>query len=132
MPSYATPGGYPAAPPAATAALPPAPWDPALLVALHSAPTPNTYTGGGDGYMDSGATTHMTSNPGNLNSVFPVSTACRITVGDGSSLPITHVGHGSFPSNSTPIHMSNVLVSPELVTNLVSVCSLTREKSYNC
>lgn len=69
----------------------------------------------------------MTSNPGNLNSVFPVSTACRITIGDGSSLPITHVGHGSFPSNSTPIHMSNVLVSPELVTNLVSVCSLTRE-----
>ena len=77
--------------------------------------------------MDSGATTHMTSNPGNLNSVFPVSTACRITVGDGSSLPITHVGHGSFPSYSMPIHMSNVLVSPELATNLISVRSLTRE-----
>ena len=52
---------------------------------------------------------------------------CRITVGDDSSLPITHVGHGSFPSNSMPIHMCNVLVSPELVTNLVSVRSLTRE-----
>ena len=77
--------GY-TAPPAAAAALLPAPWDPALLAALHSAPTPNMYTGGGDWYMDSGATNHMTSNPGNLNSVFPVSTACRITVGDGSSL----------------------------------------------
>ena len=32
--------------------LPPAPWDPAFLAALHSAPSPSTYTGGGDWYMN--------------------------------------------------------------------------------
>ena len=69
----------------------------------------------------------MTYHPGNLTSSTPVQTSTRITVGDGSSLPITHVGHRSFPSTSTPITMSNVLVSPNLVKNLVSVRRLTRE-----
>ena len=74
--------------------------------------------------MDSGATAYMTANPGNLMSATPVHTPTCITVGNGSSLPITHVGHMSFPSTSTPVHMSNVLVSPDLVTNLVSVVAL--------
>ena len=102
----------------------PPPWDPTLLAALHSAPSPSSYGGGGDWYMDSGATAHMTSHPGNLTSATPLHTSTRITVGNGFSLPITHVGHMSFPSTSTPMHMSNVLVSPDLVTNLVSVLAL--------
>ena len=77
--------------------------------------------------MDSGATAHMAAHPGNLTSSTPVHTPTRITVGNGSSLPITHVGSTSFPSNTTPITMSNVLVSPDLVTNIVSVRRLTRE-----
>nr|XP_040245841.1 uncharacterized protein LOC109749114 [Aegilops tauschii subsp. strangulata] len=68
--------------------LPPAPWDPVLLAALHSAPSPFNYGGGGDWYMDTGATTHMTLHPGNLVSSFPVTTSNRITFGDGSSLKI--------------------------------------------
>lgn len=77
--------------------------------------------------MDSGATAHMTAHPSNLTSSTPVHTPTRITVGNGSSLPITHIGSASFPSTSTPINMSNVLFSPDLVTNLVSVRRLTRE-----
>nr|XP_020153186.1 pollen-specific leucine-rich repeat extensin-like protein 1 [Aegilops tauschii subsp. strangulata] len=42
----------------------PAPWDPALLAALHSAPSPSNSGGGGDWYMDSGATAHMTAHLG--------------------------------------------------------------------
>ena len=126
-PAYgAAPPAYYAPPTAAgyTAAAPPSeghppqvppPWDPALLAALHSAPSPSHYGGGGDWHMDTGATAHMTYHPGNLTSSTPVQTSTRITVGDGSSLPITHVGHRSFPSTSTPITMSNVLVSPNLV-----------------
>ena len=108
-------------------ALPPAPWDPALLAALHTAPTPQQYTDGGDWYMDTGATAHMAANPGNPLTAHPVHTAARITVGDGSSMPITHVGHAAFPSNSVPLHLSNVLVSPDIIKNLISVRSLTRE-----
>ena len=77
--------------------------------------------------MDTGATAHMFAHPGNLAASTPVTTDRRIIVGDGSTLPITHVGHSSFPSNSMPISMSNILVSPHLIKNLVCVKSLTRE-----
>nr|XP_020157687.1 uncharacterized protein LOC109743008 [Aegilops tauschii subsp. strangulata] len=126
-PQLSGPYGLPAAPPPPPPALPPAPWDPALLTALHTAPTPNNYTGGGDWYMDTGATAHMFAHPGNLASFTPVTTDRRIIVGDGSTLPITHVGHTSFPSTSMPITLSNILVSPHLIKNLISVRCLTRE-----
>ncbi|XP_020195558.1 uncharacterized protein [Aegilops tauschii subsp. strangulata] len=123
-------GGFVAPPPQpapSAPALPPVPWDPVLLAALHTTPTPQQYTGGGDWYMDTGATAHMAANPGNLLAAHPVHTAARITVGDGSSMPITHVGHAAFPSNSMPLYLSNVLVSPDIIKNLVSVRSLTRQ-----
>nr|XP_040252269.1 uncharacterized protein LOC109747479 [Aegilops tauschii subsp. strangulata] len=47
-------GGFTALPPQplpSAPALPPAPWDPALLAALHTAPTPQQYTCGDDWYM---------------------------------------------------------------------------------
>ena len=69
----------------------------------------------------------MTAHPGNLTSSTLIHTPTRITVGNDSSLPITHVGHMSFPSTSTPINMSIVLASPDLVTNLLSVRRLARE-----
>ena len=44
-------------------------YDPALLAALHAAPSPHNYSGGGDWYMDTGAAAHMASNPGILSRV---------------------------------------------------------------
>ncbi|XP_044328198.1 transcription initiation factor TFIID subunit 4 [Triticum aestivum] len=82
--------GLPAAPPPPSPALPPAPWDPVLLSALHTAPTSNNYTGGGDWYIDTRATPHMFAHPVNLASFTPVTTDRRIIVDDGSTLPITH------------------------------------------
>ena len=79
--------------------------------------------------MDTGATAHIFAHPGNLASFTSVFTDRRIIVGDGSTLPITHVGHTSFPSTSTPLSLSNILVSPHLIKNLVSVRHLTRENS---
>ena len=69
----------------------------------------------------------MTAHPDNLTPATPIHTPTRITVGNGSSLPITHVGHMSFPSTSTPLSLSNILVSPHLIKNLVSIRCLTRE-----
>nr|XP_020192839.1 vegetative cell wall protein gp1-like [Aegilops tauschii subsp. strangulata] len=87
-------GGYglPMASPSPSPALPSVPWDPVLLPALHAAPTTNNYTGGGDWYMDTGATAHMFSHPDNLASFTHVSTDRRIIVGDGSTVPITPLG----------------------------------------
>ena len=69
----------------------------------------------------------MAAHPDNLHTSYPVHTSAQITVGDGSSLPINHIGHASFPSTSTPLSLSNILVSSDLIKNLVSVHSFTRE-----
>nr|XP_051202002.1 uncharacterized protein LOC127315565 [Lolium perenne] len=76
-PPYAP--AYHTAPPPYT---PPQPaWDPALFAALQQAPTPGSYAGGGDWFMDTGASSHMTAHPGNLSHYFPTSTESRIIVG---------------------------------------------------
>ncbi|KAK1684485.1 hypothetical protein QYE76_045333 [Lolium multiflorum] len=43
---------------------PPAHWDPALYTALQHAPSPGAYSGGGDWFMDTGASAHMAAHPG--------------------------------------------------------------------
>src|SRR4051812_25260639 len=70
--------------------------------------------------MDTGATAHMFAHPGNLAASTSITTDRRIIVGDGSTL----LGLGS---NYMPISMSNILVFPHLIKNLVSVKSPTRE-----
>ncbi|KAK1650348.1 hypothetical protein QYE76_068153 [Lolium multiflorum] len=42
---------------------PPAHWDPALYTALQHAPSPGAYSGGGDWFMDTGASAHMAAHP---------------------------------------------------------------------
>jgi hypothetical protein len=82
-------------------------------------------------YMDTGAETHMTSNSGNLcSSQTPsFSTPSNIVVGNGSLLPVTHTGSVTFPATYGPLHLHNVLVSPHLIKNLISVRQFTIENS---
>jgi histone deacetylase 1/2 len=77
--------------------------------------------------MDSGTSSHMAAYPGNLSSLSPTSTNSRIIVGNGASLPITHIGYTVFPSTSKPLSLNNVLVSPYLFHNLVSVKTLSHD-----
>jgi hypothetical protein len=66
---------------------------PALLQALHAAPTTSATGGTGDyWYMDSGASSHMTPYPGNLSASSPITTSSSIIIGNGHTLPITHTG----------------------------------------
>ena len=48
-------------------------------------------------------------------------------MGNGSSLPVRHVGSVLFPSYYMPLSLNNVVVSPQLIKNLVSIRSFTRE-----
>jgi hypothetical protein len=71
----------------------------------------------------------MATYSGNLSRFFLTFTTSRIIIGNGSSLPITHVGSTRFPATSKPLSLSNVIVSPELHHNLVSVKTLSRDNS---
>jgi hypothetical protein len=81
-----------------------------------------------DWYFDSGATSHMTSDAGTLSSTsvpcFPAPSS--IVVGNGSFMPVTATG----ATILSPLRLNNVLVSPQLIKNLISVRQFTIDN--NC
>jgi len=82
-----------------------------------------------DWYFDSGATSHMTSDPSALShtsfSRYP--SPSSIIVGNGSLLPVTATGSTQLPGSFL---LNNVLVSPNLIKNLISVHQFTSDN--NC
>ncbi|XP_021760551.1 uncharacterized protein LOC110725371 [Chenopodium quinoa] len=74
-------------------------------------------------YMDTGATSHMTSNQGTLSSYFNLSNHHNIIVGNGSGIPIHGHGQASLP----PFTLNNVLHAPNLIKNLIFVRKLTSD-----
>jgi hypothetical protein len=100
--------------------------DPQLLATLNniSLQQPQSTS---DWFFDTDASSHMSQGSGNLSSLLPHSSSTRIIVGNGTSLPITHTGSSSIPTHSYPLSLHNVLVSPSLIKNLISVRALTRD-----
>ena len=82
--------------------------------------------------MDTGAETHMTSNSGNLCVSQPpsFSTPSNIIVSDGSLLPVTSTSSVNFPTAQGFLRLNNVLVSPQLIKNLIPVRQFTTKN--NC
>lgn len=84
---------------------------------------------GNNWYMDSGASTHITSNAGTLQSLFNKHTITLVTVGNGSIAAVQNSGNGTlvFPSRSFALH--NVLVCPNIIKNLISVRKFVTDNS---
>jgi hypothetical protein len=107
-------------------------WDTsALYTALNSAGVSTPPPSSSDWYLDTGASTHMSSNPGILSPSELVPVSSFVTVGNGAKLPVTHAAHATNPTSSTPLHLNNVLVTPSLVTNLIFVKQLTRDNDVS-
>ncbi|GKC00803.1 ribonuclease H-like domain-containing protein, partial [Tanacetum coccineum] len=80
--------------------------------------------------MDTGATSHLNSNAHNLSTLFNSRLYPSIHVGDGNSIPVTNTGHSIIPSLHRPLHLHNVLVTPNIIKNLIYVRQFTRDN--NC
>ncbi|GJX58289.1 ribonuclease H-like domain-containing protein [Tanacetum coccineum] len=80
--------------------------------------------------MDTGATSHLNSNARNLSTLFNTRLLPSINVGDGNSIPVTNIGHSIIPSAHRPLHLHNVLVTHNIIKNLISVRQFTRHN--NC
>ena len=110
----------------------PAPVDPnAMLAALANAGVPQAGTSNSDWFLDTGASSHMTSGTGNLHHIRPLIPSSSVTVGNGTRMPITHLARSSVPTSTTPLSLNNVLITPSLVKNLISVRSLTRDNNVS-
>lgn len=125
-------GGWPAMqPPPGVLGAPFLGWDQNMLANSFNTMTLNP-PANTDWYFDSGATSHMTSDAGNLSIYHPPShsTPSNIIVGNGSLLPITSTGATFFPTISGSLHLRDVLVSPHIIKNLISVRQFTTDN--NC
>ncbi|GJV76933.1 ribonuclease H-like domain-containing protein [Tanacetum coccineum] len=80
--------------------------------------------------MDTGATSHLNFNAHSLSTIFNTRLYPSIHVGDGNSISVTNTGHNIIPSIHRPLHLNNVLVTPNVIKNLISVRQFTRDN--NC
>jgi hypothetical protein len=78
-------------------------------------------------YVDSGATTHMTNQGGNLQNLKPYLGTDKVFVGNGQALPITHKGQIFLKTTQGNLNLNNILVVPNLKKNLLSVSQLTND-----
>jgi hypothetical protein len=72
------------------------------------------------------ASNHTTSDAGNLTSIHPptFTDPSSIVVGNGSALSVTLVGDSALRG---PFYLNNVLVTPDIIQNLLSVRRFTTD-----
>ncbi|GJX98714.1 hypothetical protein Tco_0355733 [Tanacetum coccineum] len=81
-------------------------------------------------HMDTGASSHLNFNASNLRTIFDKRLFPSVHVGDGESILVTNTGHSIIPSHHRPLHLHNVLVTPNIIKNLISFRQFTRDN--NC
>ncbi|XP_071693058.1 uncharacterized protein [Rutidosis leptorrhynchoides] len=81
--------------------------------------------------MDTGASTHLTSSINILTTIFNHCMYPSVAVGDGNLILVTNTGHSVLPNVNRPLHLSNVLVTPNIVKNLISVRKFTRDNKVS-
>ncbi|XP_021757509.1 uncharacterized protein LOC110722552 [Chenopodium quinoa] len=81
-------------------------------------------------YMDTGATSHMTRDSGNLSKLFNLSIPQFILVGGGKRIPMHGYGNYTTPSPK-PFHLKNILYVPNIIKNLISVRKFTCDNSVS-
>ena len=124
-PQAPLPAWTPAAPPT-----PPAwsPWDPQSLANAFSTVTLTPPPNSSDWVIDSGASSHIASNPGMITASPSSSFPSSIVVGNGATLPVVGTGYSTLPG---PFHLNNVLIAPDIIKNLLSVRKFTTDNSVS-
>ncbi|XP_071700015.1 uncharacterized protein [Rutidosis leptorrhynchoides] len=97
-----------------------------ILPSAFSAMTLQDY-GAAGWHLDTGASNHLTSCVNSLSSVFNNCKYPSVAVGDGKTIPVTNTGHSLLPTSHRPLHLNNVLLTPNIVKSLISVRQFTRD-----
>ncbi|GKE99969.1 ribonuclease H-like domain-containing protein [Tanacetum coccineum] len=78
-------------------------------------------------HMDTGASSHLNSSAHNLSIIFNSRMYPFVLVGDRKSIHVINTGHSTLPTPYRPLHINNVLVTPNIVKILISVRQFVRE-----
>jgi hypothetical protein len=81
-------------------------------------------------YFDSGASSHMTSTPHSLSQTFSqrYPAPSSIIVGNGFMISVTATGSTELPHS---LRLNNILISPQIIKNLISVRQFTTDNNYS-
>ncbi|GJW81024.1 ribonuclease H-like domain-containing protein [Tanacetum coccineum] len=71
--------------------------------------------------MDKGASSHLNDSVTSLSDIFNMCIYPSVSVGDGHTIPVTNTGDRILPTPYIPLYLNNVLITPNIVKNLVSV-----------
>jgi histone deacetylase 1/2 len=77
--------------------------------------------------MDTGATDHITGDLERLTVRDKYNGGDRVHAANGAGMEISHIGHSTLHSPSSPIYLNSILHVPSTSKNLVSVNRLTRD-----
>ncbi|GJQ89021.1 hypothetical protein Tco_0000160 [Tanacetum coccineum] len=80
--------------------------------------------------MDTGASSHLNNSVNSLSKNFNTCMYPSISVGDGHSIPVTNTGHSILPTPLKSLQLNNVLITPHIVKNLISVRQFVHDN--NC
>jgi len=81
---------------------------------------------------DSAATDHVTSKLNHLSFPKPYQGQDHITVGNGQTLPITHLGNASIFLPHSTLHLNDVPRVPSIASNLASVHKICHDNQCWC
>ena len=79
-------------------------WDQAAFIAAMNSLT--TQDAGNEWIFDSGESAHMSASSSSLSSIHPSLLFPSITLGNGSTVPVSCVGTSSIPSSTSPLLLS--------------------------
>ena len=79
-------------------------------------------------YLDSGATHHTTSNDASLTSKTEYYGPGVLTVGNGSTLPISHTGNSTL-ALSKPLYSRNIFLVPSIKKNLIRIAKFSMDNN---
>ena len=81
--------------------------------------------------MDTGASSHLTSDQGMLFAPYNTSNIQSIYVGNGNSIPVSGSGTTTIPTHTRTLRLRQVLHTPHIIKNLISVRKFTKENNVS-
>ncbi|GKA38513.1 ribonuclease H-like domain-containing protein [Tanacetum coccineum] len=86
----------------------------------------------GNWNMDTGASSHLNDFVHCLSDILNMCIYPSVAVGDGRFIPLTNSGHSVLSIPFRPLRLNNVLITPNIVKNLISIRQFVRDNSCNC
>ena len=80
---------------------------------------------------DIGATDHFTPNLANIQHPIEYTGTYRVIVGNGNTLPITHIGHAQLRASKYLFALRHTLRVPNMKSNLLSVYKCCKDNNYS-